>query len=153
MVYNIENQLSSGHGRRKKNQFPKRRDFILYFNILSGRWTKSRRQLVLNWTRCLSAWKIRRFVPSSMRASILNTIQLPCLQGTTNSIPLKLPNLCECNFERVEDNLMVGTSVTECLKSFVIYRVFLLSFPRAQQLYRIYRAYTKEWCGFNSVQY
>ena len=48
MVYNIENQLSSGHGRRKKNQFPKRRDFILYFNILSGRWTKSRRQLVLN---------------------------------------------------------------------------------------------------------
>jgi hypothetical protein len=33
--------------RRKTNQLPKRRDFILYSSIVSGRWTKSRRQLVL----------------------------------------------------------------------------------------------------------
>jgi hypothetical protein len=37
--------------RRKKNQLPKRRHFI-YFYILSGRWTKSRRQLALNNSRC-----------------------------------------------------------------------------------------------------
>ena len=33
--------------RRKKNHLPKRRYFI-YFYILSGRWTKSRRQLALS---------------------------------------------------------------------------------------------------------
>ena len=32
--------------KRKKNPLPKSRDFILYVNILSGQWTKSRRQLV-----------------------------------------------------------------------------------------------------------